>query len=271
MSKVIFLDVDGTLMNNKGVVPDSAKEALRRTKEKGNEIVVCTGRCRCQVDERLLSLDFDGIVASAGAYVERHGEIVRQRLIPQDKHRKMAQYMQEHDIILMTQCTHGVFISSKDYDRCVRWLEERNLTEEKKAEFLDTVEVDDSVLQTDKAEKYLFMDSKLPFEELKRGIGDFFTAIPPSYESGNGTSGEINETNVTKASGMEHYLAALGKTREDSVAVGDGPNDVEMMEYAGTSVAMGNGVDEVRELADLVTTHIDEDGIYNAFLKLRLI
>ena len=59
--------------------------------------------------------------------------------------------------------------------------------------------------------------------------------------------------------------------REDSIAIGDGPNDLQMMEYAGVGVAMGNAKEEVKKLADMVTSDVAEDGIYHAFEKLGLI
>jgi hydroxymethylpyrimidine pyrophosphatase-like HAD family hydrolase len=69
---------------------------------------------------------------------------------------------------------------------------------------------------------------------------------------------------------MERYLKAAGIAREDSIAVGDGPNDLQMMEYAGIGIAMGNAR-EVKERADMVTSSIDDDGIYRAFETLGLL
>ena len=63
----------------------------------------------------------------------------------------------------------------------------------------------------------------------------------------------------------------LGATREDTIAFGDGPNDFEMIEYAGIGVAMGNASDDLKAKADVITTHIAEDGIYNGMKKLNLI
>lgn len=57
---------------------------------------------------------------------------------------------------------------------------------------------------------------------------------------------------------MERYLKAAGIAREDSIAVGDGPNDLQMMEYAGIGIAMGNAREEVKERADMVTSSIDD-------------
>ena len=76
---------------------------------------------------------------------------------------------------------------------------------------------------------------------------------------------------INKATGMERYLKAAGIAREDSIAVGDGPNDLQMMEYAGIGIAMGNAREEVKERADMVTSSIDDDGIYRAFETLGLL
>ena len=70
---------------------------------------------------------------------------------------------------------------------------------------------------------------------------------------------------------MKHYLEYAGIAREDSIAIGDGPNDLQMMEYAGIGIAMGNAREEVKQRADLVTEHIDEDGLYHAFERLHLL
>ena len=70
---------------------------------------------------------------------------------------------------------------------------------------------------------------------------------------------------------MEKLLTYLGKTREDAIAFGDGPNDLEMLSYAGIGVAMGNADDSVKEKADMVTARIDEDGIFLALRKLKII
>jgi hydroxymethylpyrimidine pyrophosphatase-like HAD family hydrolase len=59
--------------------------------------------------------------------------------------------------------------------------------------------------------------------------------------------------------------------QKDTIAFGDGPNDLEMLQYAATGVAMGNGVPEAKEVADMITDRIDCDGIYKAMLELKLI
>ena len=80
---------------------------------------------------------------------------------------------------------------------------------------------------------------------------------------------------ISKDGGKDHgirkILEAHGFTREESIAFGDSDNDLEMLEFAGIGVAMGNAAESVKEVADYVTSHIDEDGIWNACKHFELI
>lgn len=76
---------------------------------------------------------------------------------------------------------------------------------------------------------------------------------------------------INKSYGMEKYLEYVGLTRKDAIAFGDGPNDLDMLSFAETGVAMGNGLEEVKKLADFVTKDINENGIAYALKELGLI
>ena len=76
---------------------------------------------------------------------------------------------------------------------------------------------------------------------------------------------------VNKHSGLAVLAKELGLTRADFIGVGDGENDLEMLAFAGVGVAMGNADEEVKEVADYVTTDIDDDGIWNACKHFNLI
>jgi hydroxymethylpyrimidine pyrophosphatase-like HAD family hydrolase len=78
-------------------------------------------------------------------------------------------------------------------------------------------------------------------------------------------------TGVNKASGMRVLGDYLNCTSEDMIAFGDGANDIDMLEYAGIGVAMGNASDIAKASADMVTERIDADGIYLALKKIGLI
>ena len=74
-----------------------------------------------------------------------------------------------------------------------------------------------------------------------------------------------------KAAGIQKFLDKEGLTRSNTMAFGDGENDMAMLRYAGIGVAMGNGKETLKEKADYVTTDIDDDGIANALIHFGLI
>ena len=74
-----------------------------------------------------------------------------------------------------------------------------------------------------------------------------------------------------KEQGIMHLLERYGLKREEIVAFGDAENDIEMLQYAGIGVAMGNATEAAKAAADYVTADIDDDGIWKALKKLELI
>ena len=125
--------------------------------------------------------------------------------------------------------------------------------------------------ENEKNEKIIYYGAPFPVAKVHADMEPYFDAVAISLDGMGDFAGEIGINGINKATGMERYLNHVGISRENCIAVGDGPNDLQMMEYAGISVAMGNARDEVKRLADMVTDHIDEDGILHAFERLGLI
>lgn len=271
MKKIIFLDVDGTLLDSSGHVPTSAREALLRTKSLGNEIVLCTGRSRCQIMDELETIGFTGMVGCAGAYVERMGKELVHYTISREENRKLSRFCEENNILLFSQCMDGVFVTSRDYAHGVKWLEGKNFSEELKRVFLENVTIDEEIGESALVEKYLYMDAIISRNELQRELGEYFSVVAPSFENDDGHSGEIGKSGISKAAGMTEYLKTVGVGKECIYAFGDSYNDIEMSRVAGTFVAMGNAVEEVKQKADYITESADRDGIYLGFKKFGLL
>ena len=87
-SKVVFLDVDGTMVNSEGKIPESAKYAVKKAQANGHRMVVCTGRSRFQIYDELLGLGFSGIVGGAGAFVVDEGREIYHAFIDEE-HRNL--------------------------------------------------------------------------------------------------------------------------------------------------------------------------------------
>jgi hypothetical protein len=92
-----------------------------------------------------------------------------------------------------------------------------------------------------------------------------------TLHSPEGQFGDISDGSIMKRDGIEKVLEYCNMDKADAVGVGDSGNDIDMLEYCGIGIAMGNGSDEIKKAADYVTTDIDEDGIKNAFLWLGVI
>ena len=94
----------------------------------------------------------------------------------------------------------------------------------------------------------------------------FFTFAPLGKESG-----EITSYHINKATGMDAVIKYFNADIKDTIAIGDGFNDIPMFEKAHLSIAMGNAPQEIKDKANMITTSLDEDGIYHAFKELNLI
>ena len=80
--KIIFLDVDGTLVNYEGQIPESAVKTVRLAREKGNRIYICTGRSRAEVYPEIWEIGLDGMIGGNGSYIADNGEVVMPRHLP---------------------------------------------------------------------------------------------------------------------------------------------------------------------------------------------
>ena len=276
-SKIIFFDIDGTLINFGGDFPESAKEALRLAKANGHKIFLCTGRSKCQIEERLLEFGFDGFVSGAGAYVEYHGEEVFSNYMNKNQLSFLIDYLDSNDMIYLLQSTDSVISTQLCADTVYNNFKKNlkgDVPKNVKKIFSKQTIVDnikEECIECDTIEKACYYNANLSLEEITEQLKDDYDVTAMSFNDVRDSSGEITVKGVTKALGMEKIVEFLGMTREDTVAFGDGPNDFEMIEYAGTGVAMGNASDELKEIADVVTTHIAEDGIYNGMKQLNLI
>lgn len=123
--KFLFFDIDGTLVNFDGVLPESAKRALLAVRESGNQIFLCTGRSKCQIESRLWDFGFDGIVAAAGAYVEYEGRILNSRHMSGAQVARLIHFFENQQAVYMIQCTDKIVTTR----RCADAMREQFLRE----------------------------------------------------------------------------------------------------------------------------------------------
>lgn len=269
--KVVFLDVDGTMINSDGIIPESAREAVQKAKENGHKMVVCSGRSLFQVPQKLLDLGFSGVVGAAGALVIADGKEIFHAHIDEEHRKSVTEYLEKNKFVFCFQTDDGVVISEENREKMLDIMQEQGITQEHLEQLVGKFYIQDDVWNNDREEKIIYYKAPYPADQVHADLEPYFDAVQLSLSGADEYSGEIGINGIHKATGMEIYLKHVGVSRENCIAIGDGPNDLQMMEYAGIGVAMGNARDDVKERADMVTTDINEDGIYRAFEQLGLL
>jgi len=277
MSKVLFFDIDGTLVDfGKTYLYDSATEALRKAKAVGNKICICTGRSYNQIYEFLLEEGFDGIVAASGEYVEFEGEVLEHHTFGEENIRKVLDYLKDTNTGLLFQNKELSITSSKWINSFLRTFGENLTVEEMTSNpTFSKLIIDDDVENYPSkyadAESVIYVECDYPVEEVHGTLSPLgLEATLASFKQPEPFSGEITIAGVNKATGIQAIMDKSGISREDVYAFGDGMNDIEMLRFVGTGVAMGNAQQACKDAADVVTDDIKEDGLYRAMEKLGL-
>lgn len=277
--KAVFLDIDGTLLDFSGKVPESAKEAIRKAKANGHKMVLCTGRSKFQIPKVLFELGMDGVIAGAGAFVEareqtKEGEkeiILHQAVIDEAHAKSSYEYLEGNGFLFCYQAEDGIVLNRRSQEGMFQIDQLNGLSEEMLETLHGVIHLTETPWDFPKLEKIIFYEAPFSLEKIKEDLLPYFDTVRLSLSGSTGVAGEIGLNNIHKATGMKLFLDYAGIAQEDTVAIGDGPNDLQMMEFAGIGVAMGNAKEEVKALADMVTAHVSEDGIYQAFEKIGLL
>ncbi len=271
MGKILFFDIDGTLVEFRGGMPDSSKEALLRAKENGHKIVLCTGRSKKQIYPWLLEIGFDGIVAAAGAYVECEGNVAFRHAMEREAIRKAVRHFRTWGAAYGFQTADAFVVHRDQAEPMHQVFVDMGVSADKIDSIFDGLRKEDGEGFYPKVEKMIYYKSPLAVQQVRELFAPELEVTASSFEEPDETSGEVASAGIHKAYGMQKAIAYFGLCRDDSIAFGDGPNDMEMMQYAKIGVAMGNAVSELKRAAYMVTDDIAQDGVLHAMQKLGLV
>lgn len=272
------MDIDGTLVNDNGVIPESAKVAVRKARENGHLVFICTGRSKAELFPEILEVGFDGIIGAAGGYIEIGEEVLLHERIKTEDVRHVVTYFNQHGIDFYLESNGGLF-ASENCKHHIRAIIGNLLSEKPEAKeeiekglqpFHDILIEDEDLVRED-INKISFLGSDTPFEVIRKEFLSKFTVIPGTVPFFGENSGELSVPGIHKATAIAKLLQHLKISKEDTFAYGDGLNDLEMLEFVQHGIAMGNAKEAVKKAADDVTDSHDEDGIYNSFGKYGLI
>ncbi|MBA0597769.1 hypothetical protein Gorai_007562 [Gossypium raimondii] len=269
--KYIFCDMDGTLLNSKSQVSLTNASALKEASSRGLKIVIATGKARPAAITVLQMVDLagkDGIISehSPGVFLQGllvygiNGREIFKRNLDPNVCREAGHYSLEHKVPLVAFCQ----------DRCLTLFNHplvdtlHTVYHEPKAEIMPSVE---HLVTAADIQKLIFFDTA---EGIATNLRPYWSEATKDHASVVQAVPDILEIvpfGTSKGSGVKLLLDHLGVSSKEIMAIGDGENDMEMLELASLGVALSNGSDKTKAVADVIGVSNDEDGVADAIYR----
>lgn len=261
--KLIALDMDGTLLNSRKEISSKNFQMLNRAIEKNINIVPATGRPLCGLPKELINIK--GIkyaICSNGASIIniKTNEVIYYCILSMEKVISVIKRLSVIDPILDIFADGKIITEKRNFKRMDGFLIPDNM---KKYIYDTRTETDDIIEYVNKEAKYIekinlfFKDinqRKLVGEELSNIEGITIT-------SSLNNNMEVNNEKANKGEALLWLSKYLKLSKEQVMACGDSENDLPMLKAAGLGVAMANASEEIKNVADYISSSNDEDGI----------
>lgn len=275
MRKLVFFDIDGTLVTKNNHIPKSTLQAITALKQTNAVPVLATGRAPVLIKEIAQELQINSYIAMNGQYIVHQGQVLYAN--PIDKH------LVDAVVEIATARQDGLLLSTDDelVANSVISLVNRSSLYTFLKGFVGLIpdQIQASLLnrlmkrvpkKEDYENKEIYMininGDQTDEAAYERLFGQYLT-----FTRANEISMDIISKGISKATGVQQMMDQLGVSHKDTYAFGDGLNDLEMIESVGTGVAMANGFEELKTVADLVTDSVFNDGISKGLEMLELI
>ncbi|XP_047341022.1 endoribonuclease YBEY, chloroplastic [Impatiens glandulifera] len=267
----IFCDMDGTLLNSRSLVSSANAEALREASSRGVKVVIATGKTRPAAIRVLDMVDLagkNGIISefSPGVFIQglivygRQGREISRKNLDPDICRETFLYSLDRKIPLI----------AFSGDRCLTLFDHplvdslHTVYHEPKAEIMSSI---DHLLTGNDIQKVIYLDTAEGVTETLRPYWSVETRDRATVVQAVPDMLEIVPPGTSKGDGVKLLLDHLGVTANEIMAIGDGENDVEMLELASLGIALNNGSEKAKAAANIIGLTNDEDGVADAIYR----
>jgi hypothetical protein len=261
--KLMAVDIDGTLLNNQGHITEATRNAIRLGVESGLIFTISTGRPIQGVEHfnEALGLDLPYITYNGSMVVmgKSRDVLYEQKMDPTDAKSIYGLGVEYGATVIVW--AHNVLY--------VNMLNEDAILYSKAARQPALLMGEPEAVMESGVSKILWIDTVPNIDRDLKEVGGRLSGNV-NYHTSNPIYLEFVDKKASKAIAMEKLGEHFGIRREEMIAVGDGFNDLSMIEYAGLGVAMANAVDEIKNKADYVTLSNEEDGVAHVIRKFVL-
>lgn len=261
--KLMAVDIDGTLLNSQGILTEETRKAIISGVEKGLIFTISTGRPLQGVEyfNRLLNLDLPYITYNGAMVIMgKSKEILYEQNLSSEDANHIIDLGKKYGTTIIIWADNKLFVTELT-ERVQRYKEISNV---------EPIVINDlQKLVKAGATKILWYDEIEKIEKYHMEVGKYLNDSV-NFHTSRPMFLEFVDKKASKAIAMEKLGEHFGIKRGEMIAVGDGYNDLSMIEYAGLGVAMANAKDAIRKKADFITLSNDEDGVAHVINRFIL-
>ncbi len=251
---LVFFDLDGTVLD-KGQPAKGVIEAIKELKKNHHTVAIATGRSPVLLYDRDKLLDVDYLVLANGAYVSHKGKEIYANYIPNNVVKRLMDYVDEI----------GADLVIEYLDRYVAYRKTTDIPDK----FSDLFDIErPKIDHTFYPEENVFAMVVFETDDVQL-MSEKFPEL--DFNRSNAMGYDVNNKGELKAEGVKALIKELNYPEDEVYALGDGHNDVTMLKAVKHGIAMGNATEELKKVAEYVTTNVNDLGVYNALKHYKLI
>ena len=280
MYKMVAIDLDGTMLNQYGIITEKTKDVIKKVQEKGVEVIIASGRAITSVKRFSKEINSEKyFISGNGAitYDIKNNRILYENVLKKQKALKIIKICEENSIYYNVYTENGIIAKSLNYNTLYYYKDNLTKPDENRTHINIVENVYDYIeSKNEKILKIMICDEhKSVFNSIVRRLKDVdeVEVLEVSHMSRKiikqGTEEkaleyfytEVSAKDVDKWSALEELMKIVDISKEELVTIGDNANDVKMIKNAGLGIAMGESAPYVKSVADEITLSNDEDGV----------
>lgn len=280
MYKLVAIDLDGTMLNQYGIITEKTKKAISKAQEKGVEVMIASGRAITSVKRFSKEINSNKyFISGNGAitYDIKNNKILYENILSKTKALKIIKICEENSIYYNVYTENGIIAKNLSYNTLYYYKDNLTKPDENRTHINIVENVYDYFEQREeKILKIMICDEhKTVFNSIVRKLKELseIEVLEVSHMSRKiikqGTDEialeyfytEVSAKDVDKWNALEEIIGLMNISKEEVVTIGDNANDLKMITNAGLGVAMGESALYVKQSADIIAPTNDEDGV----------
>jgi len=267
--KLVAIDIDDTLLNDDKVITEDNRLEIKNAIDQGVKIVLCSGRTHRGMDDYLNKLNILGddqyVITDGGCVVESvSGRLIYKRTLLNDVYRRIDSFVRENKLHYNAVDVDGnTYTSNNDFIDPYTILQ---AWENNKGLFIKTP---DQLPNDFEITKAIINENKVKLDSIADLVNQKFGDDCYIIRTGDGFL-ELMPQHVDKGSALIALSQKLNIDISETMAIGDGENDIPMLKQAGISVAMDNATDNIKSIVNFVTSNSNESGVARALKEYVL-